>query len=236
MDPVFRFKQFSIRHDHCIMKVGTDGVLLGAYAGVINSEKILDIGTGSGLIAIMLAQRSNAMVEGIEIDGPSARQAMQNAASCLWHDRIMITHTSFQGYYQHHRNEFDIVVCNPPFFPDHLKSKNENRNLARHSVSLNFSELAHGIRLVMKPAGACWLILPCSETGRFLETARNEGLFLIHELNIFPKEGKMPHRKIISLGSENIQPPTVASLIIRNSDDHYTGEYKKLTRSFYLAC
>jgi tRNA1Val (adenine37-N6)-methyltransferase len=235
MDPVFRFKQFSVRHDRCIMKVGTDGVLLGAYAGVDKAEKILDIGIGSGVIAMMLAQRSNAMVEGVEVDASSAVQAKQNAASCPWGNRIHITHASFQQYHTQHGSEFDVAVCNPPYFPDHLKSKDDNRNLARHTVNLNHYELTQGVKQVLKPNGSWWLILPYSATQRFLEIAHKEGFFLNHELIVIPKAGKKPNRKIISLGKRESQSFICRALTIRNEDDSYTEDYKKLTRSFYLA-
>jgi tRNA1Val (adenine37-N6)-methyltransferase len=234
MNPVFRFRQFSINHDRCSMKVGTDGVLLGAYTDVSNATEILDIGTGSGVIAIMLAQRCNARITGVELDEPSAGQAVQNAAACPWHDRVAIVHTRFQDYYPLHGGEYDLVVCNPPFFPLHLKSPDHARNLARHSIGLDHDELIKGARDVLKPSGAWWLILPYSEADRFQETAKAEGFHLLHEMIIIPKTGKKAHRKILSLGVENMMKATRSTLTIRNTDDSYTEEYIDLARDFYL--
>jgi tRNA1Val (adenine37-N6)-methyltransferase len=235
MNPVFRFKQFSIKHDRCAMKVGTDGVLLGALTDVHHASSILDIGTGSGVIAIMLAQRCGAKIEGIEVDEASAVQARQNAASSPWHERITIKHKSFQEYFPNNHKRFDVVVCNPPFFPAHLKSPDHSRNVVRHDVSLNYPELITGVRQVMKPSGKWWLILPFTETARFLTIAKDEGFYLIHEHIIFPKAGKRPHRKIISLITENPGPSARSILTIRSTDNNYTEEYKKLTRPYYIA-
>jgi tRNA1Val (adenine37-N6)-methyltransferase len=235
MNPLFRFRQFAVRHDLCAMKVGTDGVLLGACAEVQDASAILDVGTGSGVIAIMLAQRCHAVIEGVEIDEASARQAAGNAASCPWHDRINIVQSSFQEYSSLNPCRFDVVVCNSPFFTAHLKSPDEARNLVRHAVSLDYRELAGGVRKVLRPSGKWWLILPVSETERFLAIAGEEGFRVNHTRVIFPKEGKQPHRMILSMGAYVPEAVTRRELTIRNAEGEFSEEYKKLTGDFYLA-
>jgi tRNA1Val (adenine37-N6)-methyltransferase len=234
MNPVFHFKHFSIHHDQSIMKVGTDGVLIGAYADVSNAANILDIGTGSGLIAIMLAQRCNARINGIEIDINSAEQARQNALQSPWADRVKIHHLSFQNYFPTVRSFFDCVVCNPPFFENQLRSPDANKNLVRHNVKLTFSELIHGGKEVLMPNGKFWIILPSDVTERFFEVAKKEGFSLVHQLEIFPKTGKKANRHIISLSLKDNFPVSHRSLTIRDKEGNFTDEYKKLTRDFYL--
>jgi tRNA1Val (adenine37-N6)-methyltransferase len=234
MNNVFHFKHFSIHHGRTIMKVGTDGVLLGAYVDVTNVKNILDIGTGSGLIAIMFAQRCNAKITGIEIDKNSAEEAKENISQCPWHDRILIRNISFQEFILENAEMFDLIVCNPPFFSGHLRSPDENRNLVRHNIQLNYNELLKGAKQLLSPEGIFWLIIPCSETAGFIEIAGSEGFHLIHQLNVIPKEGKKAHRNIIAIGKKNNESFSRAELTIRNHDDSFTNEYKNLTGSFYL--
>jgi tRNA1Val (adenine37-N6)-methyltransferase len=133
-NPFFHFKQFTIYHNLCAMKVGVDGVLLGAWADCRNAGYILDAGTGSGLIALMLAQRSNAIIHAIDIDENSCNQAEINFTNSPFHDRLSVEHISFQNYFPPVR--YDLIVSNPPYFANSLKSPDKNRNLARHDEFL----------------------------------------------------------------------------------------------------
>jgi len=214
------------------MKVGTDAVLLGAYADVLQATRILDIGTGCGVIAIMLAQRSAAIIEGVEIDEASAEQAGYNVSLCPWPGRITITHASFQDHCLKHHGSFDLVISNPPFFSNSLKSPGQNRNLARHTKG--YEELVRCAKQALSPSGKWWLILPFNESDKFIVNARQEGFHLHHRLDIFPKAGKKAHRNILSLGREEQAPFSTASLTIRDQDGSFTEEYKKLTCEFYL--
>src|SRR5512142_63895 len=141
----FRFKQFIIHQEHCSMKVSTDGVLLGAWVQADSASSILDIGTGTGLIAIMLAQRSGASISGVEIEPNACRQAIDNAAMCPWKDQITMVPSSFQEYAKHSSQSFDLIVTNPPFFTNSLKTPHEGRNLARHNDVLPPEELISGV-------------------------------------------------------------------------------------------
>jgi tRNA1Val (adenine37-N6)-methyltransferase len=235
MNSVFNFRQFSIHHDQCAMKVGTDAVLLGAYARVQQAKSALDIGTGSGVIAIMIAQRCDAIIDAVESHEPSALQATLNAASCPWSTRVRIIQSRFQDFWHKSNNKYDLIICNPPFFPDHLRSPDHARNLTRHNVDLSFNELINGAYQLLQPEGDWWLILPHSESDKFLNIAAIQGFSLKHELLIHPKAGKKPHRRIIGLGLEKKKPVSRASLTIRNTDESFTNEYIATTRDFYIS-
>ena len=138
----FRFKQFSVNHDRCAMKVGTDAVLLGSISGSGNPKSILEIGVGTGVVSLMLAQRfPEARITGVEIDREAWEQASENARQSPWKDRIDFVHMSFQDFCLKQGQKYDLIVSNPPFFPNHLKSPDPKRNLALHNDTLSFGEL-----------------------------------------------------------------------------------------------
>ena len=165
MTEAFQFKQFTIRHDRCAMKVGTDGVLLGAWANAKGKQRILDIGTGSGLIALMLAQRTDAMITGIEIDPASATQAQENAAASPWADRLQIVATDIAGYTSY--QAFDLIVSNPPFFNEMLLPPGAARSQARHTQALTFEALLFHVQRLLSPEGSFCAILPATALTHF---------------------------------------------------------------------
>jgi tRNA1Val (adenine37-N6)-methyltransferase len=234
MSSLFKFKQFEIDHADCTMKVGTDGVLLGAYVKTEKSLKILDVGTGSGLIAIMLAQKSKAEITGLEIDHESAEKAKLNGQKSPWKDRLSFVQTSFQEYYPEHPSEFDCVVCNPPFFSASLKSPDALRNLARHDIELNSEELITGTKTVLISSGTAWFILPFASTDVFIQKSCHKELYVKTRTDIFPKTGKKAHRSIVSLTPKKTSKIITGSLAIRDSNGNFTEEYRKLTSDFYL--
>ena len=154
----FKFKKFTIWHDKCAMKVGTDGVLLGAWVNVDNATKILDIGTGTGVVALMLAQRSDAEIIGIEIDSDAAEQASCNANESSWRNRIKIINQDFIHY--NSKELFDVIVSNPPYFKNSIKSNDDKRNLARHVSSLNYQMLVEKAASLLLPTGSFSIIVP----------------------------------------------------------------------------
>jgi tRNA1Val (adenine37-N6)-methyltransferase len=230
----FHFRQFSIAHDRCGMKVGTDGVLLGACAEVQYAHAILDIGTGSGLIAIMAAQRSAAQITGIEIDSESAAQAAENTAQCPWSERIDIVNVSLQEYGESAGQKFDCIVCNPPFYQRQLKSPHDNRNRVRHDVELNYDDLLRGADILLTQEGAFWLILPASVCREFAGLSSAQGFEPRQLVWIYPKEGKSAHRIIICLHKSAGGKMLEKSLTIRNKNDDFTEAYKDLTRAYYI--
>ncbi|MFW5709928.1 MAG: tRNA1(Val) (adenine(37)-N6)-methyltransferase [Bacteroidota bacterium] len=230
----FKFKQFTIFHDKTAMKVGTDSVLLGAWAGVEGKEKILDIGTGTGIIAIMLAQRSLAKIEGIEIEEEAFNQAVENAKKSPWSDRITMFRQSFQDFSEQNGPAYDGIVSNPPFFDNSLPPSNNPRVLAKHTSELNRSDLLHGVTRLLKPRGTFSVILPYTTESEFIDTARGYNLFVSRKMNIRPTAEKDYHRIMIEFSTEQ-GITTEEFLTIEKGERHdYTDEYKDLTKDFYL--
>lgn len=231
---VFYFKQFKVEDGRSTMKVGTDSVLLGAIAEVENTGNILEIGTGCGVIALILAQRSQSKIDAIEIDEGSARQAGENVRNSSWQDRITIIHSSLQDFILQSEKRYDLVISNPPYFSRSLKSSDKKRNISRHNDVLSFDELITGSTGVMSPGGSLWVILPVKESMDFIEKAMNYGLHLHLGMKVIPKTGKECHRVIMHLKKAPAKKVTLQTLTIRNADNSYTLEYMEVTRDLYL--
>ena len=230
----FQFKQFNIYDDNCSMKVGVDAVLLGAWCNVDGATQILDIGTGSGVIALMLAQRSKAIIHAIEIDSKAAEQASINASGSPWFARLNIEQISLQDFISTGNQRFDLIVCNPPFFNNSLLSPSPGRNQSRHSGDLPHELLALAFSQLSTPGGKCCLILPLSESILFESLMKINGLYPTRKLLVYPKPGKAANRAIIQFERNTIAVCREEILEMRNNHDNYSDEYKDLTRDFYL--
>lgn len=230
----FYFKQFKVEDSRSTMKVGTDAVLLGASTVVSNVSEILEIGTGSGVITLMLAQRSTASIAAVEIDEDSARQAIENVHHSPWKERIQVHPTSLQEYIRMTVRKYDLVVSNPPYFTRSLKPFKKNRNLSRHDETLTHEELARYSYDLLKPEGSLWVILPAAEGEQFNKTAEDCGLHLHLITKIFPKTGKCHFRSILEFKKVKPELITEKTLIIRDTEHNYTKEYMELTGEFYL--
>lgn len=233
----FSFKQFTIHQDRCAMKVGTDGVLLGVLAPTIDSGRILDIGTGTGLVGIMLSQRSpQSMVTGVELDANAAKQAEENATSTGW--KIKIINKSIQDFSSQCEEKFDLIVSNPPYFINSLKAPEKNRNTARHTDELSYEELIESAEKLLSEEGKFSVIIPYSEEENFIGIANKRNLIAESSVRIIPKVGKEPKRSVITFCrcknkiNCNIN---VTELVIEKEERHcYSDEFKKLTADFYL--
>lgn len=229
----FSFKQFTIYHDKSAFKVGTDGVLLGAYANVTNVKRILDIGTGTGLIAIMLAQRSDAVITAIEPDHESYLQACENVINSGWSDRITIESTDLQSYSSVNL-KFDLIVTNPPYFSDSLKNPDPRKSAARHNDSLASDELLAGVLRLLDEHGNLQLILPYVEGNVFIAEAQRFGLYCNNILKIKPLPDSEIRRLILTFSRERLKA-TEKFLTIEHGKRHeFTDEYINLTKDFYL--
>lgn len=231
----FHFKQFTIWQDQCAMKVGTDGVLLGAWANITNTKRILDVGTGTGLIAIMLAQRSSAHIDAIEIDKPAYMQASKNISDCPWHERIQVLQTSFQAYFKTKRQKYDLIVSNPPYFNNSLAAPDERRTIARHDYNFPFTEFIHGCMNHLNTNGKLSLIIPFPDMEEKISVSEKNGFFCSKKTLVYPTFSKPPIRCLLELSKSNsiIQEN---HLVIEHMGRHkYTPEYKTLTKDFYLA-
>ncbi len=229
----FRFKQFTIRQNRCGFKVGTDGVLLGAWADISGVRTILDIGTGTGLLALMLAQRSGARITAIEIDRPSYEEAGQNVAESPWSNRITVTHCSLQEFPAD--DKYDLVISNPPFFKDSLRPVSESLSISKHDVLLSVDDLAVLVPLLMHKNSMFCLILPVRESYEFEKLGKANGLFLHSVVEIKPTPGHSVKRRLMQFGLSSAFMVVTDELCIEKGDRHdYTQEYRELTRDFYL--
>lgn len=215
------------------MKVGTDGVLLGAWVSVGQAKRILDIGTGTGLIALMLAQKSSAPVDAIDIDRASFEQATQNARVSPWAERVRVIHSSLQEFKPGYR--YDLIVSNPPYFIDSFKAPGEARNMARSaSHSLSYEELLQGVVRLLQNTGRFCVILPFKEGQLFRDKAEQNGLFCNHLVNIKTGRDK-PYKRVLMEFSRREEVLVEEELVIHYDERQFTEEYKALTREYYPA-
>jgi len=230
----FSFKQFTVFHDRCAMKTGTDGVLLGAWVEVNRSlTRVLDIGTGSGLIALMLAQRCDAMIDGIEPHRESCRQAKENAAASPWSNRITIIEEDLQTYTNHCKKTYELIVCNPPYFSRSLKPPEEARQMARHSDALPPSLLMLHASRLLSPEGTIALIFPFENKENFHTAAAAEGLFEKRETLVKTLPPTKPFRVLAEYTF--VPSPIIRDeLCIYNESRDFSREYRELTKDFYL--
>ncbi len=230
----FYFKQFKVEDGRSTMKVGTDAVLLGAVADISVRINILEIGTGCGVIALILAQRSKAVIYALEADQESAKQAMENVRQSPWHDRIRVINKLLQEYAGQTFDRYDLIISNPPFFSRSLKSPEKKRNISRHDDLLSFDELISLASKLMLPRGSLWVILPVKESGEFIEIAGKSGIFVHFILKVIPKTGIKHNRVILQLKKAKPEKTEDKSLTILNADNSYTREYKEVMKELYL--
>lgn len=228
----FKFKKFTIYHDRCAMKVGTDGVLLGAWASANEPKRILDIGTGTGLIALQLAQRyPTSQITGIEIDSEAASQASENSSASPWASRIEIVCQDFLQYKSD--KKFNLIVSNPPYFVDSLKCPDEQRNLARHAQGLSYELLFKHASQLLDIEGNFCVIIPAEVEMHVIECAAMHLLYPCQRLCMYNKP-QAPLRRVLINFTHRLATCMNEHLYIRKEDNNYSDEYKKLTGNFYL--
>lgn len=228
----FRFKQFEIFQDKTAMKVGTDGVLLGAWSNLYSGNRILDIGTGTGLISLMLAQRfSEAIIDAIELDEDAYVQAKENALNSIFFNKITIYHTALQNYQPSFK--YDLIVSNPPFFVVNDRIDFNARKQARQQETLTFDELLEKSSLLLNDKGRAAFIIPFDLEKDFIEIGEKYKLYPSKILNIRGNQNVAFKRSIIELSFEKLTPET-EELVIEEDRHQYTEEYIHLTKDFYL--
>ena len=234
MGKVFQFKEFTIAQDQCAMKIGTDGVLLGAWLPLKNENSILDIGTGTGLIALMLAQRSGAeTIDAIEIDAKAFEQAVVNFENSHWKDLLFCYHASFQEFYEEITDLYELIVSNPPFYTSKYKSENTERNKARFEESLPFENLFEGVSKLLKKNGKFAMIAPYQEENKLIETAFAHQLQIQKVCRVRGNEKAPIKRSLLLFGFEN-KKVVYESLVLETQRHVYTEEYGALVKDFYL--
>ncbi|MBS9525561.1 methyltransferase [Litoribacter alkaliphilus] len=229
----FRFKQFTVEQDRCALKVNTDAVLLGALASFDQPERTLEVGTGSGVISLMLAQRyPSTLITGVEIEDGAFEQSRGNFQNCPWSDRLQVFHQPFQSFRP--KEKFDLIVSNPPYFENHLQSSKKNRNLALHTNSLSFGELLDGVKAHLSQQGRFFLILPERQMEELNSLAVQLGFSPVSSTWVYDKPGSQALRVIRSFGLGEIGKINEGTLTIKNADNEYSQEYASLLKDFLL--
>ncbi len=217
------------------MKVGTDAVLLGAWVNASNARTILDIGTGTGIISLMLAQKSDALIDSIDLDKNAYMQAQENVGTCKWKDRIQVHHISLQQYAINSKHKYDLIVSNPPYFVDSSKALEESRTNARHTDQLPFSDLLDGVLKLLSPAGKFYVILPTKESQLFREMAEEQNLHLTKLTRVITRTDK-PEKRLLMKFEFSQKAVEEDTITIEQDERHcYTEQYKELTKDYYLA-
>lgn len=229
----FQFKQFRVEQQRAAMKVGIDGVLLGAWASFDHETNILDIGSGTGLLALMAAQKCGAFVDAVEIEPEAALEARTNFEASPWSTRLKLHQTSFQEFQTETR--YQHLISNPPFFDETPRSDNAKRDKARHSESLSLSDLLQKSASLLHPDGKISLVLPVDKEERLRSLARENQLYLNRCAKVFPDSNKQAHRILVEL-SFRPKPEEHDQIYIREAASGvYTAQYRAITREFYLA-
>lgn len=233
---MFTFQQFKVYQEHAAMKVGTDGVLLGAWTPVPGKAgRILDVGTGTGLVALMLAQRTyDAVIDAVEIDAPGCLDAQMNFEISPWNDRLNLFGSSFQDFAESAHNKYDLIVSNPPFFSGSLKNSCQRKATARHNGELSQEDIIAGVLQLLADDGTFSLILPVADYEDFRGKASRAGLFESRRLEVRPTPGK-PVKRVLSVWGRSL-PDKLATeeMVLELSRHQYSEFYKTLTADFYL--
>ena len=236
----FTFKQFSVNQERCAMKIGTDGVLLGAWTPLINKPfNVLDIGAGTGILSLMLAQRSNAapnnvgIIDAIEIDEDAYEQCVENFEASPWSDKLFCFHAGLDEFVDEPEDEYDLIISNPPFYTDDYKSDNSSRDLARFEDALPFEELIEAAALLLSDNGIFSVIIPFKEEERFVSLCKELDLFPLKITRVKGTPTTEIKRSLLAFCKME-QTPLIDELVIEISRHNYTPEYIELTKDFYL--
>jgi len=232
----FQFKQFTIEQDRCAMKIGTDGVLLGAWSPILHSpNSILDIGTGTGIIALMLAQRSDAVqIDALEIDENAYEQAVDNFENSPWGDTLFCFHAGLDEFVEEPEDEYDLIVSNPPFYTEDYYSDNEQRDLARFADAMPFEDLIEAAALLLSEAGIFSVIIPFKEEEQFIALANEYELYPTKITRVKGTPTSKVKRSLLAFSRNEKINPQIDELVIETARHVYTAEYIELTKEFYL--
>ncbi len=235
---MFKFKEFTINQDKTAMKVGTDAVLLGAWTNIENyPNTILDIGSGTGILSLMLAQRCDAMtIDAVEIEPNAFEQCVENFEKSDWGDRLYCYNVSFEEFAEEMSEDeetYDLIISNPPFYTDDFKSEDENRNIARFESSLSFENLLDGVAKLLSENGVFSVIVPKKEENHFINLAKTKQLFLQRICEIQGNSNSEVKRVLMEFSRTSCEIKK-EHLIIEHSRHNYTEDYINLTKDFYL--
>jgi tRNA1Val (adenine37-N6)-methyltransferase len=230
----FQFKQFRIEQEHCAMKVGTDACILGAFlAGRIAQDaRVLDIGSGTGLLLLMLAQKNKGRMDGIELEPGCFSQLAKNLGASPWKDRLQAIEGDIRQY--HNVEKYDFIISNPPFYEDDLLSPSQPKNLAKHSAQLNLEELIQSIERLLGPLGSFGVLLPYHRSSYFETLAAQKHFYLLQKLFVRQTPEHRHIRSILYFSRERIAEPSESTLIIYSGQNNYSGEFVEMMKDYYL--
>lgn len=229
----FHFKHFSLYHHRSTMKVGTDAILLGRWTKVKPTDTVLDIGTGCGLLPLMLSQKGVAHVDAVDIDAASIEEATVNFEASQWRDHLKAYCTDIVDFKPDKR--YDLIVSNPPFFDRFSKCDSERKSRARHNdAGLTYAIICREAVRLMKPEGRMAVVLPFDVSLNFLQTAERHGLYLHKRMTIIPIAEKEPNRVNLELGLDRVAAVRETTFVIRGEDNRFTDEYKVFLKDYYL--
>lgn len=233
---MFNFKQFTVQQDKCAMKIGTDGVLLGAWCPIDNNPfSVLDIGAGTGVLSLMLAQRSNAQqIDSLEIDEDAYEQCVENFENSPWSDRLFCFHAGLDEFIDEPEDEYDLIISNPPFYSEDFKTDNSQRDLARFQDALPFEDLVEAADLLLSENGIFAVIIPYKEEERFINLCAEVELFPVKVTRVKGSPTTPIIRSLLAFKRYELSVLTADELVIEISRHEYTDEYINLTKEFYL--
>jgi tRNA1Val (adenine37-N6)-methyltransferase len=230
----FHFKHFSLLHHQSTMKVGTDAMLLGCWIDIDGATQILDIGTGCGILSLLLAQRSDALIDAVEIDEITANEATLNFKNSPWCRRLMCYQDDIKQFAVNTNKKYDLIISNPPFFTSDFKTKTERKNLARHTDTLDFESLIEVVKKLLQPGGRFALVLPFTEGQQFVKIAEKHNFYEMARMEIIPVVGKTCNRLNMVFSDNIAQSFEIESFTIRGLDGQFTDQYNNLLQDFYL--
>jgi len=233
---MFEFKQFAVQQDRCAMKIGTDAVLLGAWCPINNHPfSILDIGAGTGILSLMLAQRSNAaQIDAIEIDDEAYEQCVENFESSPWGDRLFCFHAGLDEFLNEPEDEYDLIISNPPFYSENYKTDSTQRDLARFQEAMPFEDLIEAARLLLSENGIFAVIIPFKEEEKFIDLCAEVELYPIKVTRVKGTPTTEVKRSLLAFKRYELSVLTADELIIETARHQYTEDYTALTKDFYL--
>lgn len=231
----FTFKHFFVAHDRCAMKVGTDSILLGAWAPIAEVDCVLDVGTGSGLLALMLAQRTadNVTIDAVELDSQAAMQATENFAQSPWAGRITLHQADIGPWCQTQSHRYGLIICNPPYYQPGVDCASPQRATARYTTTLGHPRLLACAAALIQPQGFFSLVLPSVEGEAFIREALAQGWYLRYRTDVCETEMRPPHRLLLAFSRQSGEY-FAERMVIRGSDGQYSEAFCSLTRDFYL--
>lgn len=231
---LFHVKPFSLSHHKSSMRVGTDAMLLGLFIDASNCINALEIGTGSGIISLLIASSHKTTIDAIDIDSESVRETEINFKKSPFHYRLKAIEADFKDFAISYSGNYDIIFSNPPFFINDFRPEDELRKVARHTDSLSYKQICEGSIKLLQPSGKLYLVLPFDESRVFLELAKDSGLKLQRQQLVIPKRSLAPNRINMQLGFEEASQIVTEKFIIREDDGNFTNQYIEYLKDYYI--